>query len=217
MWTLWTRCGTGSVIGNNPRLMKCSNCQGYKIASISCNGKRFQKKVHRLVLLAFVGPCPDGMQTCHQDGDRANNSLKNLRWGTGSDNMADAKRHGTFPVGSKAIHSILIEADIPVIIEKINVGMSIADVAKTFGVNRQVVSAILRRKIWRHASEGIAITRRPTAIKLSSRSVEEIKRLSASGESYTSISRKFSVTITTISNVVNGRTWKPREFGLEQS
>ena len=50
--------------------------------------------VHRLALLAFVGPCPEGAQACHWDDDKTNNHLSNLRWGTGSDNMRDRVRNG---------------------------------------------------------------------------------------------------------------------------
>jgi hypothetical protein len=51
--------------------------------------------VHRLVLLAFVGPCPPGQQGCHNDGHPANNLPGNLRWDTGRSNMLDKQRHGT--------------------------------------------------------------------------------------------------------------------------
>lgn len=50
--------------------------------------------VHRLVLEAFVGKCPDGMETLHIDGDPTNNRVDNLRWGSSSDNPLDIIRHG---------------------------------------------------------------------------------------------------------------------------
>lgn len=50
--------------------------------------------VHRLVLAAFIGPCPDGMEACHSDGDPTNNVVQNLRWDTRSANMRDKIRHG---------------------------------------------------------------------------------------------------------------------------
>lgn len=53
------------------------------------------RQVHRLVLEAFVGPCPDdGMECLHADGDPANNHVTNLRWGTRSENNLDKVRHG---------------------------------------------------------------------------------------------------------------------------
>jgi hypothetical protein len=61
---------------------------------ITMAGRR-RRLVHRLVLEAFVGPCPEGMLTRHLDGDPANNHLDNLRWGTPAENFADSVRHGT--------------------------------------------------------------------------------------------------------------------------
>lgn len=51
--------------------------------------------VHRLVLTAFVGPRPEDMETCHNDGDPANNVVGNLRWDTHAENNRDKSRHGT--------------------------------------------------------------------------------------------------------------------------
>jgi hypothetical protein len=50
--------------------------------------------VHTLVLTAFVGPCPQGMECRHLDGNPANNRLGNLKWGTPEENWADRRRHG---------------------------------------------------------------------------------------------------------------------------
>lgn len=59
-------------------------------------------RVHRLVLLAFQGPAPEGAtEVRHVDGDPANNHLANLRWGTSAENKADQVRHGTHRNASK--------------------------------------------------------------------------------------------------------------------
>lgn len=58
---------------------------------------RVSRMVHRLVLEAFVGPCPPGMECCHFDGDSTNNHLSNLRWDTHSSNQFDRVRHRTHP------------------------------------------------------------------------------------------------------------------------
>ena len=50
--------------------------------------------VHRLVLAAFVGPCPDGLVVRHLDGDGTNNDLRNLTYGTPTENNYDTVRHG---------------------------------------------------------------------------------------------------------------------------
>lgn len=51
--------------------------------------------VHGLVAAAFIGPRPEGMQVCHNDGDKLNNRRENLRYDTASENVRDSVRHGT--------------------------------------------------------------------------------------------------------------------------
>lgn len=58
-------------------------------------------RVHVLVMRAFVGPCPDGMEVCHWDGNKSNNQLENLRYDTRSENGRDAVRHGSNPSSAK--------------------------------------------------------------------------------------------------------------------
>lgn len=66
----------------------------HMFARLCCEGTANQMYVHRLVLEAFVGPCPEGMEGLHWDDDQKNNHLSNLRWGTRSDNISDMKRNG---------------------------------------------------------------------------------------------------------------------------
>ncbi|WP_211339176.1 NUMOD4 motif-containing HNH endonuclease [Salana multivorans] len=67
---------------------------GYPMVSLYRDRGRSTRTVHRLVLLAFVGPEPEGAEACHRDGNPTNNALPNLYWGTHSENMHDAVRHG---------------------------------------------------------------------------------------------------------------------------
>lgn len=62
-------------------------------------GKTF--KVHRLVLEAFVGPCPPGMEACHADDNPRNLNIANLRWDTKSANQLDKVRNGGHPQAKK--------------------------------------------------------------------------------------------------------------------
>lgn len=59
------------------------------------NGLVSSRVVHRLVLEAFVGPCPEGLEACHGPGGALDNRLCNLRWDTRSSNQHDAVREGT--------------------------------------------------------------------------------------------------------------------------
>lgn len=55
-------------------------------------GRIRQIYVHRIVLEAFVGACPPGMECLHGDDNPAHNMLSNLRWGTRSENLLDRYR-----------------------------------------------------------------------------------------------------------------------------
>lgn len=78
-------------------------------------GRRLTRYVHRLVLEAFIGPCPDGQQALHGDRDTANNRLTNLRWGTPAENAADKYRHGTIPSGVAHPRAAMSDVDVLVI------------------------------------------------------------------------------------------------------
>lgn len=68
--------------------------RGHHTVALCRDNQRATVTVHRLVLLAFVGPQPIGMEACHDDGSPANNALVNLRWDTRSANIYDRVRHG---------------------------------------------------------------------------------------------------------------------------
>jgi hypothetical protein len=67
---------------------------GHRYVVLKVNQQATHVYVHRVVLEAFVGPCPEGMECRHLDGNSANNQVDNLKWGTPSENRADIIRHG---------------------------------------------------------------------------------------------------------------------------
>lgn len=72
-----------------------SSTSGYKVATLTRHNRTTNTAVHRLVLEAFVGPCPEGMEGCHSNGVRDDNRLANLRWDSRKGNVADMLQHGT--------------------------------------------------------------------------------------------------------------------------
>jgi len=68
--------------------------------------------VHALVLRAFVGLCPEGKQCRHFDGDKGNNRLGNLAWGTCVEQAMDREKHGTKLKGSQIGNAVLTEKQV---------------------------------------------------------------------------------------------------------
>lgn len=78
--------------GAKPLIMsQMLDTHGYPVLNL-CKKLR---RVHRLVLLAFVGP--DGRLTRHLDGNPRNNRLENLKYGTTVENRRDTIAHGHDP------------------------------------------------------------------------------------------------------------------------
>lgn len=73
---------------------------GYPYVTLSKNGKESHYPVHTLVVEAFHGRRPEGMEVRHwPDRDKYNNHASNLRWGTPKQNRRDMVRHGTSTKG----------------------------------------------------------------------------------------------------------------------
>lgn len=76
---------------------------GYPQVTLYRDGTQKIRPVHQLVALAFLGQRLPGYEVLHWDGDRRNPHVTNLRYGTHTDNVRDAVRHGT-QVGMSRTH-----------------------------------------------------------------------------------------------------------------
>lgn len=109
-------------------------------------GSYRSRNVHQLVMLAFVGPCPEGMEVCHNNGKAWDNRLINLRYDTPEENRNDAKKHGTVPRGEKHSHAKLTESDVLAIRSS---SESSTVLAARYGVQRNYIWAVRNGVTWR--------------------------------------------------------------------
>ena len=63
---------------------------GYRSVCLHKNGNPYNRTIHSLVMLAFVGPKPPGQVILHADDDKTNNCLNNLSYGTQRKNLHDS-------------------------------------------------------------------------------------------------------------------------------
>jgi len=117
------------------------NRQGRLRVFLSRNGEQEWHQVHRLVLEAFVGPCPEGLEACHfPDRNPENNRLENLRWDTREANRDDQRKHGTIgkpqKLGWPEVRAIRASED------------SGRVLAARYGVSQPLIVAIRKHRIW---------------------------------------------------------------------
>ena len=112
-------------------------------------------RVHVLVLEAFVGPRPEGLYGCHDDGCASNNHLANLYWGTPKQNAADRVRHGTHQQGSQIPWAKFTEADVARI-RSLKGRVSQSKLAAEYGVRQGHISRVMNGRQWRHVSMNTA-------------------------------------------------------------
>ena len=131
---------------------------GHLMTHLCKNNRSKNYLVHRLVLLAFVGQCPKGMETRHLDGNPTNNHLINLKWGTAKENQQDSIRHGTKSNppqrdnrGERNGQAKLIKKQI-LEIRKLykTTKYTQESLAIKFNVTQQTIFDIISRRSWRH-------------------------------------------------------------------
>ena len=122
---------------------------GYVQVNLYKNGKMYTRRIHRLLLETFVGPCPKGMECRHLDGDKQNNILSNLCWGTRKENGVDRVVHGTSGQGENHPR---VKLNNQRVCEIRNLaksgGASQQLIAKQFGICQQMVSRIKCNGAW---------------------------------------------------------------------
>lgn len=119
---------------------------GYVAHHLSRAGTIKAFYTHSLVLETFVAPRPnEEYQACHNNGNRSDNRVGNLRWGTRAENYEDARRHGTNSKGVRHGGAKLTEQAVSAIRADQRLHR---EIASAYGISRSRVSAIKSRKDW---------------------------------------------------------------------
>lgn len=101
--------------------------------------------IHSLVLMAHVGPRPERCVCRHLNGNRGDNRISNLAWGTHIQNSADARSHGKTIAGVKNPKAKLTIADVSEI-RKSRLPYTV--LARSLGVVPRTISNVKRGATW---------------------------------------------------------------------
>jgi hypothetical protein len=130
---------------------------GYLRVRLSAFGGVARFSVHRLVLETFAGKAPEGSECRHFNGDRTDNRVSNLAWGSRSENAFDRVGHGTHfnNKGGRHPNSSLSDENAIEIRRLSKEGCPHNSLAERFGVSAPTISYIVSRRGWKHLSEAL--------------------------------------------------------------
>lgn len=127
------------------RIMKqTKRGDGYFKVNLFCNKRPVTRAVHVLCMLAFYGPPGEGQIVCHNNGNRADNRISNIRYDTYKGNAKDAEFHGTRLFGEKHPRAKLTKEQMLEVAVRSRAGENQYLLALEFGITQGHVSQIKR-------------------------------------------------------------------------
>lgn len=125
------------------------NGDGYRRVILYSKGSIHYVFVHRLVLEAFVGPCPKGQESRHLDGIPDHNDVRNLCWGTHLENGLDTARHSTAVKGLSHWNAIVLSRKTIIQVrERYANGETIRTISEDIGHGCRFVKRIIDGTHW---------------------------------------------------------------------
>jgi hypothetical protein len=124
---------------------------GYlKVCLFDENKKVHRFYIHKLVAETFLGERPEGAQIRHLNGNKTDNRVSNLAWGSAKDNAKDRDRHNTTARGERNGFSKRKESQIREILKLKKLNFSNIEIARKTSLSKDYISAVVCGKIWHH-------------------------------------------------------------------
>ena len=105
--------------------------------------------MHRLMAEMFISNPNQLPVVMHKNNDKSNFDISNLKWGTQSENVAQAYADGLFRVTQYTKGKLTIKG----ICEDLELGMPPVDISKKYDVSQQYVQSIKSRRIHKDISK----------------------------------------------------------------
>lgn len=152
-WRAQTRKAGGALRAETPHLMAAHNSRrdgkGYLSVGLPRPGGGYATHpIHRLVMAAFVGPRPPGLEIAHLNGNPRDNRLVNLRYVTHAENESHKLSHGTRASGEQVNGSRLLGWQVAEIRYLASKGVTQAKIANLFDMTSGHASNIITGRIW---------------------------------------------------------------------
>lgn len=151
VYTHWVRGSHPRRIGLPWKMKPKRQKSGHlSVALFRQKEKPEYRRIHRLILESWLGPCPPGLISRHLNGDPTDNRIENLAYGTKAENYSDSISHGTANIGERQYKAKLTNQQVREIRRLANSGVRHRLIGSQFGVSRGYVARIVCREIWKH-------------------------------------------------------------------
>ena len=189
-------CGEWTIAERPQRVLKPSLSRGnggYRQVRLSRDGRVRTCRVSSLVLRAFVGPRPDGMEVCHNDCNPVNDRLDNLRYDTRTGNRRDG-------VGEHTVRR-LTNKQAGEMKQLATQGFSDGELAQKFDVSKSTVQRCRLGYQYPH-------TKGPLTNRIRQLSNQEVRQLRKQGEhgdiGIAELAEKYGITKSHVSRILRG-------------
>lgn len=181
---------------------------GYLRLTLRVHGRTIRRRVHRLIALAFHGPCPPGMQVRHLNGVPDDNRPGNLRYGTAAENKQDQAVHGRS--GRSLTADLVREIRVR---HAADARQTCNVLATAYGVSARTISQVLTGRTWAHIEGAARLGQRPQKTakawaKLTEQQVRAIRVRYVQGENQYELAHAFDLRQATVSQIIRRETWK---------
>lgn len=184
---------------------------GYRIITLNHKGRKYTRKIHRLVAEAFIPNPNDLPQVNHLDGDKSNNSVENLEWTDCVSNIHHAMNH-------KLRYSISNLDKISAVCDMLeNSDKSFKYIADECGVSQGVVAKVKEKRIWKNAVLDRDFSNRkkkvycgeknPSSV-ITDKQAHEVCKLMVAGKSPTAIADILNIPKSIVYSIHSGKAWQ---------
>tara|TARA_R110002051_G_C8583101_1_gene477585 strand:+ start:170 stop:664 length:495 start_codon:yes stop_codon:yes gene_type:complete len=137
------RCWRGI---KNRQLTQSLNSYGYVRVFLTKDSKTKGITLHKLMTTTFLGVRPEGEQVRHLDGNKLNNNINNLKYGTALENAEDRRIHGKTAKGELIGSSKLSKKEVEDIRSRYNKRGDMVKLADEYKVSCANIYMIINNK-----------------------------------------------------------------------
>ncbi len=186
---------------------------GYRGVGLGNGGKPYFIRIAKLVATAFLGPCPSGLEICHNDGNPGNDHVENLRYDTHKSNIQDAVKQGKMHrrkcrrrLTNKQVEEIRWELSR---LKRIHGATREAyqKISERTGLSWQMIYSIESGESYKEAGGPIRKGKLYNQLSLPRKDVVSIREERCRGASLRFLAEEFRIDLSAISRIVRGITY----------